>query len=389
MPPQFGALLVEWGAGAMVLVATAAWLWARANPRPRLPHRVDPALQRVTTRAQLDAVVAHGCAEPLMCRAWTAERRADARVVRVLQFNTLAHGLSALPAAPMPFRATAPPSSGGLDRVECPERTLDWERRRWLLLAEVLRHDADVIALQEVDHFADFFEPALDAAGYDALFQPVSAPSSGEKFGGYTDGVALAWRREALGLVRVHAMRAGCAGRASIVATLAPTRAGGRPLVVASAHLTARTGQAREDQRARQVGTLLADIERARRGADGTRSASPVILAGDLNTDPHDVRHPHPHVAKALPKLMAYGLRSSYPLARGEDAHGAGSALWTTWKRRGEYEAKHQIDYIFTIGATCLARLEPPSDAHVGEARLPSPRYPSDHIAIAADLLLD
>lgn len=378
----------------VALIATlggsALWRWLRAGPRPRLPHRVEPALRRVSTRAQLDAAIARGSAgrRPLAARSWTEERRVGDRVVRALQFNTLAHGLSALPGAPMPFAAEVPASSGGLDQVDQPEVTLDWSTRRWAVLAEVLRHDADLIALQEVDHFADFFQPALRIAGYDCLFQPVAPPGPGAKFGGYTDGVAVAWRRERFAPSRVNAMRSAAAGRASIVLTLSRRGLpGSRPLVLACTHLTAKCGRDKEAARARQIRALLADIDAARAAAGG---GTPVVLLGDLNADPHDVSIPSAQEALAVPALRAHALESAYPLAAYEGAHSAGSGAWTTWKRRGALESKHQIDYIFFSagGAACVSRLLPPSDREVGAARLPSPSYPSDHVAIAADLLI-
>lgn len=393
-----------WVRALLALLGSAMWGWLATRRFPRLPRRIDPSLQRVATRAQLDDAVARGSAgrEQLAERAWKAEGKAEGehyerqlgeKIVRVLQFNTLAHGLSALPTAPMPFAAAQPSASGGFDQVEQPEETLNWESRRWAVLAEMLRHDADVLTLQEIDHFADFFEPALAAAGYDCLFQPVAPPGPGEKFGGYTDGVAVAWRRQRFAVARVNAMRSSSCGRASIVLTLASRRASSHQVVLACTHLTSKTGQQKEDLRARQVGALIADVERARSAAiAGSRARSgetaPLILAGDLNTDPHDVSAPKPHVAKAIPMILEYGLQSAYPLSPHEGAYGPGSETWTTWKRRGAYEAKHQIDFIFSAGARHIARLRPPSDGEVGEARLPSLRYPSDHIAVAADLLI-
>ena len=37
--------------------------------------------------------------------------------------------------------------------------------RRWRILQELLRHDPDIICLQEVDHF-DFLNRALGSVGY-------------------------------------------------------------------------------------------------------------------------------------------------------------------------------------------------------------------------------
>ena len=44
-------------------------------------------------------------------------------------------------------------------------RALDWSSRRWRLVEEILRHQPDLVCLQEVDHFP-FIEAALASTGY-------------------------------------------------------------------------------------------------------------------------------------------------------------------------------------------------------------------------------
>ena len=72
--------------------------------------------------------------------------------LRVLQFNVLADGLSGLR-----------PDLGDFSRTK-PEDIV-WENRKHLLFDEILQYEADVITLQECDHFHDFFEPQLSAHG--------------------------------------------------------------------------------------------------------------------------------------------------------------------------------------------------------------------------------
>ena len=79
-------------------------------------------------------------------------------LIRVFQLNTLADGLFGL-------------------RDDCPqsrpsERARSWEHRKVLLIDEVKRYEADVICLQEVDHYYDFFLPELRRLGYDGLYAP-------------------------------------------------------------------------------------------------------------------------------------------------------------------------------------------------------------------------
>ena len=133
----------------------------------------------------------------------------------------------------------------------------------------------------------------------------------------------------------------------------------------------------------------------------------------------------------AVPRVVAWRqgcLASAYPLAKSLaacvdcqwDLRRGGS--WSTWKLRGSYEARHQIDYIFVSQAQgndssssssssshhktgnkrqepkksdALSRrnsrvvqvLAPPSA--VPPSRLPCAAYPSDHLCIAADIAFD
>jgi mRNA deadenylase 3'-5' endonuclease subunit Ccr4 len=56
-----------------------------------------------------------------------------------------------------------------------------------------MRVDADLVAIEEIDHFNDFFEPALNKFGYVGVFVP-KANSPSCSFGYFSDGVALFWR---------------------------------------------------------------------------------------------------------------------------------------------------------------------------------------------------
>ena len=61
-----------------------------------------------------------------------------------------------------------------------------------------------------------------------------------------------------------------------------------------------------------------------------------VLLMGDLNTDPFDVEGHH--IAAVVPAILGareLGLRSAYELPVKGDRK-----AYTTWKRRGDYEAR-------------------------------------------------
>ncbi|EQC42594.1 hypothetical protein SDRG_00323 [Saprolegnia diclina VS20] len=77
----------------------------------------------------------------------------------IVQFNVLADGLSGLRDDLGGF-TLAPPGS------------LAWAHRRQPLLDEILRFAPDIVCLEEVDHFYDWFEPQLAAQGYTGVFAP-------------------------------------------------------------------------------------------------------------------------------------------------------------------------------------------------------------------------
>ena len=54
-----------------------------------------------------------------------------------------------------------------------PAWTMAWHYRKRNLLAELLSSGADVLCLQEVqsDHYADFLQPELHAAGYNGIYK--------------------------------------------------------------------------------------------------------------------------------------------------------------------------------------------------------------------------
>ena len=58
-----------------------------------------------------------------------------------------------------------------------------------------MRVNPDVLGVEEIDHYDDFFSPALALLGYEGAFVP-KAVSPCLQFGYYSDGVALFWRTE-------------------------------------------------------------------------------------------------------------------------------------------------------------------------------------------------
>jgi hypothetical protein len=64
---------------------------------------------------------------------------------------------------------------------------------------------------------------------------------------------------------------------------------------------------------------------------------------------------------------------------------------YTTWKVRAGKEAKHTIDYIFYRSAQfkVLSFVEMPAETDIEPNRLPSFKYPSDHMALIGTLAVE
>ena len=72
--------------------------------------------------------------------------------LKVLQWNTLADQLAT-------------------DFPRANVEALQWEQRQGLLIAELESSEADLLVLEEVDHYEDWFLPSLQRLGYEGRFQ--------------------------------------------------------------------------------------------------------------------------------------------------------------------------------------------------------------------------
>lgn len=273
-----------------------------------------------------------------------------------MQFNLLAEGLSSKPAY------------GGFDQILDPEICLNFETRRWRLLEEIMRMGPDLLAIEEVDHYASFFEPVLAKLGYEGLFMPKSA-SPCLRLGYYSDGCALFWKPDVFTLITETKNTYTGSGQAYIVTTL-QHMVSKRNVVFGMTHLKAKDGIENEELRVLQATELLQQVQ-----IHAARVSLPAVLVvGDLNSD-----YSHKGcitVQSMLDSELVQGLSSAYPLSQ---------HTWTTWKLRADKAIKAQIDYIFYKGEGLQLQqvLMPPGEQDLEPTLLPGFRYPSDHLAIA------
>lgn len=253
-----------------------------------------------------------------------------------MQFNTLADALS-----------------DAFPHVSS-KRLLSWTHREPLLHRVLTDHPCDFFCLEEVDHFADSFQPLLSGLGYEGVFaqrrhsaDPISL-----------DGTALFWRKSRFSLLD-HAL-AENDGKTFGLVGLFHDAATSHTLSVCCLHLTAKD---RGETRLSEIAAFYAVLSRV------APAGTAVLIGGDFN----DV--PESPVCQFL-RDRAFSSAYSHP-----------PSSWSTWKKR-DTEVKRVIDFIWyrsgdASSLQLLDTLPIPDDSHF-PACLPDLHFPSDHINIAA-----
>ena len=73
----------------------------------------------------------------------------------------------------------------------------DWDTRKVTLIDEIKSYDADIISLQDVDHFADWWRPKLMILGYDTIFKKRTALKES-----HDEGVLIGYKRNSFQLFK-------------------------------------------------------------------------------------------------------------------------------------------------------------------------------------------
>ena len=150
-----------------------------------------------------------------------------------------------------------------------------------------------------------------------------------------------------------------------VVALTLHHRQTGRELCVVTTHLKARKGGLLANIRQQQGEDLMSWLEDLSHGRS-------LILSGDFNADPSEP------VYQTVTNNKEIKLDSAYDNS---------SLDYTSWKIRDTGEEKQVLDYIFhSPDLRTLRTLEVPSEEEVGEERLPSLAYASDHLSLVADI---
>ena len=267
-------------------------------------------------------------------------------------------------------------SSSTSNFVKAPAQALKWENRKHEVMKEILQSGADVVCLEEVDHFPDFFQPRLKENGFEGFFKPKpSSPCLSVEGNSGPDGCALFYKTDKFSCVdKVELVLRNKDGeetsQVAIIVKLElheSTTADAPPLqlCVAVIHLKAKTEGI--NVRTAQGAHLYSEMQKF-------CGALPGVVCGDFNAQPTEPVYTHF-------KESSTWLESSYFTASG----GKEPEL-TSWKFRPKGEAKYTIDYIwYTVGLLQVKAVsEIPTEGDIGENGMPGWTYPSDHVALCA-----
>ena len=264
---------------------------------------------------------------------------------------------------------------GTFDKV--PKGCLEWAFRKHRILEQILHLNPDVICLEEVDHFSDFFEPVFNDMGYTGAFFPKKdSPCLRCDGNNGPDGLAIFFRRSKLSLLEIENKYLGNLEKGEsnqpITMCLLRSKKAGKNVCFAVTHFKAKKGF--ENLRAAQAKSCLKVIDQFRKKVD---YESAIIICGDFNGVPFEdfyqiiAGDPQSHLVSAY--LKAVGDEPPY----------------TTWKIRQDIETKHSIDYIWFSQELLdvVSYLQLPDDQEIPETRFPSYSSPSDHLALCCDFV--
>jgi len=262
--------------------------------------------------------------------------------------------------------------------VKTPPTAFDWRTRRWRLLEEVVRHSPDIICLQEVDHVT-LYKRALGSIGYVGHFVPKpDSPCIYLKNNTGPDGCAIFYKKEKFSLVsgphtRVIEVWRVQSNQVILNMTL-KHRESGREVNVATTHLKARSGALLSTLRNEQGKDIIDWVDSIK------KPETPIIICGDFNAEPTEP------VFQTMTQNNKLPLKSAYKICSNPENMENDALEYTTWKVRESGEQKHILDYIFHSPDTLetIETLDMPTEEQIGESRVPSLAFPSDHLSLLA-----
>eukprot|EP00656_Telonema_subtile_P025754 TRINITY_DN27796_c0_g1_i2.p1 TRINITY_DN27796_c0_g1~~TRINITY_DN27796_c0_g1_i2.p1 ORF type:complete len:359 (-),score=63.66 TRINITY_DN27796_c0_g1_i2:92-1168(-) len=311
--------------------------------------------------------------EPLLDREWAEHIAVGDCGFRLLSWNVLAAGL-------------------GDDQFSDRRETVCWGYRSQLLLQEIERSKADVVALYEVNKYNTFWVPKMKELGFDGHVRVEKAHSPCMHFfpagsEDVHDGCAIFFKTERFELLEDYSqpIQPRIASKVAAIAVLLD-RVTEKPVCVVGTHLT--MGGKRGAVRGEEMRMLLSRVDEIITELDDTPA---ILLCGDWN-------EPVGQGVEALVRSSRLGgvveFTSAYEQCQPQFTAQDFTATWCSGVERPTIEGiphgayMDSIDFIYHSGDFGIRRTwrEPEFDQTLPNG-IPSARYPSDHVAIAVDVV--
>ena len=293
-----------------------------------------------------------------------------------------------------------------------------------MILQEILRSDADIVCMEEVDHFDDYLLPQLEEKGFGGLFvEKRNSPCLEFTPNNGPDGCALFYRSSKLQLIKkkeivLDRQDGSKSNQVAMVVQLkfvddsavgeetdqtdAKTedveKSGSGPTSQDTNDLE-KTVEGKLDKQQPPSSNVAPDSRtvciavthlKAKREAVELRAAQgkhllsevtsfvenqPVIVCGDFNATTDEPVYEYFSGGKS-PLKLASSYVSRY--------YGDKEPPLTSWKYREAGESKYTIDYIWFTPESLLVDSiwAVPTEDEIGKNGLPSISYPSDHVSI-------
>lgn len=277
--------------------------------------------------------------------------------LRILQWNTLADALS-----------VSTPTS---NFCKVPQEYLAWDYRSKLVKDEIEKLDPDIVCLEEVDHYEDFFVPFL--SNYEGVFaSKQNSPCLNVPDNSGPDGIALFYRSSKFELreqiTEYLTEENGEIGNQGFIVVVLEDKISNKLLICAVVHFKAKIGF--EFRRLAQAKSCLEILNGCKRKYQGAR----MVWCGDFNGEPDEPFY-------ELIEGFKLGFEDAYLQALGEHPP------FSTWKIRPMYTEKRLIDYIWftSSGFSVSSVLLPMDENRVPDTKFPSLNHPSDHILLCVD----
>lgn len=250
---------------------------------------------------------------------------------------------------------------------------MTWSNRKHRSLQELLTYNPDIICLQEVDHYHDFYQPQLQQVGYEGAFVPkVDSPCLRFPDNSGPDGCAIFVDKERFLLEDSKGIQLeGVDGeKTNQVALLVELLDKSIEQLIYCVVLHLKAKPEFEKLRLAQCEFALKKLKEFMK-----EDSCNVLICGDFNAEPVE-----PMYAVMEKGIEGIALQSAYKSATSEEPS------FTTFKIRPNGDVKHTIDYVWhSTNIKVTGYLQVPEQDEIGCDGLPCMAYPSDHLSLIFD----